>query len=362
MSNPPTIAQQIIAGATWISILMLWCCAASVYVSPAHCRWLGVLTLGFPFFVSGVLLMWVLILLFARRYWWVPLMGFAGCCLSLRTYFPINYPSPAPKDCIRVLSYNTYGYGNRATDAQGRNVVGEYIKHSGADIVCVQEGGFGPGHKFDSLMVDICDRGRMQWDTINIRDNIFTVFSRYPILSKRRICADGLNGAVEFRLLLGPGDTLRVVNCHLMSMHLNPEDRQKYVNLVRTNDDDPESSSRMLLSKISQAAVARARQADRVAAYLDSVRGRNVLLCGDFNDSPISYTHHRICAAGLTDAHTSSGCGLGRSFNRDAIVVRIDNIMHSDHWQAYDCHVDQSITASDHYPITCSLKRRKLKE
>lgn len=361
MRNPPTIPQQIIAGATWMSILLLWCCAAAVFVSPSYCRWLGVLTLSFPFFVAGVLFMWLVILLFARRYWWVPLAGFAVCFLSLRTYFPLNFPSPSPKGCIKVVSFNTYGYGNKATDADGRNIVGEYIKHSGADIVCVQEGGFGPGHKFDSLMIDICDN-RMQWDTINIRDNIFTLFTHYRILSKRRICADGMNGAAEFQILLAPGDTLRIVNCHLMSMNLNKEDRQDYVKLVHTNDNDPEASSRRLLSKVSHAAVARSQQADRIAAYLDSIAGKNILVCGDFNDSPISYTHHRICSRGLTDAFTSSGNGLGRSFNRDAIIVRIDNILHSDHWQAYNCHIDKSINASDHYPITCHLKRRKLKD
>ena len=84
-----------------------------------------------------------------------------------------------------------------------------------------------------------------------------------------------------------------------------------------------------------------------------------IIVCGDFNDSPVSYTHHRIASCGLTDAFVAAGNGLGRSFNRDAIVVRIDNILHSKHWKAYRCEVDDSNKDSDHYPIACYLKRLK---
>ena len=177
------------------------------------------------------------------------------------------------------------------------------------------------------------------------------------MLSKRKIYDEGYNGVAEFRLLLAPKDTLIVLNCHLQSMMLSQEDRDSYHNLVKAPTENTEATSRRLFSKISQAASIRAEQVEILANYLDSLRGRNIILCGDFNDTPVSYTHRRIVSSGLNDAFTRSGNGLGRSFNRDAIVVRIDNILHSDHWKPYGATVDNSIDASDHYPIFTYLVR-----
>lgn len=348
--------SRFIVSLACVAVVLLWGCAAATFVSPARWPWTGVLTLGFPFFVAAVVMTGVLVLLLARRFWYVPVVGLAACGVSLRTYFPINISHKVPADAIKVLSYNTHGFGDKATDEEGRNIVAEYIRTSGADIVCTQENSYGPGAAFDSLMNAICEPP-MRWDTVYINGNTYGLFTHFPLLSKRKIYDKGYNGAAEFRLLLAPKDTLIVVNCHLQSMMLSQEDRDSYHNLVKDPTENTEATSRRLFSKISQAASIRAEQVEILANYLDSLRGRNIILCGDFNDTPVSYTHRRIVSSGLNDAFTRSGNGLGRSFNRDAIVVRIDNILHSDHWQPYGATVDNSIDASDHYPIFTYLVR-----
>lgn len=132
--------------------------------------------------------------------------------------------------------------------------------------------------------------------------------------------------------------------------------------MVRTPEEsDVESSSRLLVSKISTASVTRAVQADIVADYLKLHEKLPVILCGDFNDTPISYTRRRILSQGLTDAYETTGNGFGRTFNRDAICVRIDHMMCSRHFKPYACQVDCSINASDHYPIVASFERQKEK-
>lgn len=353
-----TPLSRLIATLCGVAVVLLWGCVAATYVSPERWPWTGVLTLGFPFFVAAVLLTGLLVLLFARRFWYIPLVGLAACGASLRTYYPVNISRDIPEDALKVLSYNTHGFGNKATDEEGRNIVAEYIRTSGADIVCTQENSFGPGAAFDSLMNAIC-QPPMHWDTVYVNGNTYGLFTHFPVISKRKICDEGYNGVVEFRLLLAPKDTLIVVNCHLQSMALSQADRDSYHDLVNGPNENAEATSRLLFSKISQAAALRAKQVDLLANYLDSLSGRNIILCGDFNDSPVSYTHRRIVSSGLNDAYTRSGNGLGRSFNRDAIVVRIDNILCSDHWQPYGATVDNSINASDHNPIFTYLVRRR---
>lgn len=353
--------QKLLAIIAVLSVMLLWLCAASVLVSPVHCKWLGVITLGFPFFVLAVVAMEAVLLLLARRFCWIPVAGLLVCYYPIRTYFPVNLPKPVPDGCIKVLSYNTCGYGVKQKDVDGVNLVAKYICQSQAHIVCLQEAYFTPA---DSLRKTMEYIGRVypHQDSLHLGDNILSIFSVYPVVGRQRICQSGTNGAAVFRLLLAPDDTLQVVNCHLHSMHLSSTDRKAYVNLIRKENDvweEADHSSRLLLPKISDAAVERARQADQVADYLSRHHGENILVCGDFNDSPVSYTHHAFTSQGLTDAYSESGNGLGRSFNRDAIIVRIDHILHSGDWKAYDCQVDESAVASDHYPITCLLKRIK---
>ena len=119
------------------------------------------------------------------------------------------------------------------------------------------------------------------------------------------------------------------------------------------------TGNRTLLRKISRAAVKRARQVTEVAAFLRQHEGMSMLLCGDFNDSPVSYPHHVIDDI-LTDCYRSSGNGLGFTYRRYGMYVRIDHIFCSDDWRAYQCKVDTKTTTSDHYPITCWIKKGQI--
>ena len=113
----------------------------------------------------------------------------------------------------------------------------------------------------------------------------------------------------------------------------------------------------MLVVKLGEATRKRALQAEAVADYIRQHRDMSIILCGDFNDGPISYTHRTI-AKGLTDCYVASGNGPGISYHHAGFFVRIDNMMCSDDWEPYECKIDRKISSSDHYPIVCYLKKR----
>lgn len=350
--------QRFVTGAAWLSAIALWLCAASVFVSPARFRLLGVVGLAFPFLLAGVLFMLILTLLLAPRRSWIPLLGLLGCVGSIRSYCPLNFSSEPPSEALTVLSYNVENFCNAQPSEADGNPISSYVERLRPDIFCFQEGAMAPT-RFDGEVRDRLHPLLPHFDSLNAAGNVIGCFSRYPIVGKEEICRHKSNGAVAFKLLYAGGDTLIVVNCHLESMHLSQEDRDRYHEMVKRRDlRDSEGSPHRILSKIARSSVERARQADSIAAFLQRNKGRSVILCGDFNDTPISYTHHRI-ASQLTDAYTASGNGLGRSFNRDAIIVRIDNMMCSDDWRPYACTIDRSISCSDHYPIRACFVRRR---
>ena len=83
-----------------------------------------------------------------------------------------------------------------------------------------------------------------------------------------------------------------------------------------------------------------------------------MIVCGDFNDNPISYAR-RIISQGLTDCFVETGKGIGLSYNQKGFYVRIDHILCSEHFQPYNCQIDDEMDASDHYPILCWLKMQE---
>ena len=102
------------------------------------------------------------------------------------------------------------------------------------------------------------------------------------------------------------------------------------------------SGARLLIRKLAEASAIRAPQADSIAQEIAASRYPYIIVCGDFNDTPISYAH-RVIEKGLNDAFTKSGRGLGISYNQNKFYFRIDNILASKNLKPYNCTVDRSI-------------------
>lgn len=357
--SKPTFLQRFVAGAAWVSVLLLWACAASVYVSPAWCRYVGLIGLAFPFFLGGTVFMLAVSLLFAPRQAWISIAGLVCCMGSIRTYCPFNFSADAPEGSLKLMSYNVMGWCGGNDSVENLNLTALYMRHSGADIVCFQEG-FATKEAYENNIRPVFKKAGLQFDSVQLGENVLGCLSHFPIVKKEIICQHEVNGAAAFKLLPREGDTLLVVNCHLESMHLSAKERTEYSDMVHRRDtSSPDSTSRLLASKISVSTADRAKQADKVAAYVARYKGRMpVIVCGDFNDTPISYSRYTV-GKGLTDAYRATANGIGRSFNRDAIYVRIDHIFCNAFWKPYECHVDKTPTGSDHYPIVCQLERIK---
>jgi endonuclease/exonuclease/phosphatase (EEP) superfamily protein YafD len=120
--------------------------------------------------------------------------------------------------------------------------------------------------------------------------------------------------------------------------------------------DTAKAETKFLLGRIGDSMAKRAPQARAVHEYIEGHRQYPMIVCGDFNDTPISYARHTI-AQGLTDCYVETGNGPGLSYNLQGFYFRIDHMFVSDHFTPYGCKVDSKIDVSDHYPIVCTLKK-----
>ncbi len=354
------IWRSIVWWSAVLSAVLLTLCGLATFVTPARFPLLGMFVLGFPFFLLATVSLLVAGIVMRVHRWWVPLVILLCNAWAIRIYWPINLPQEEPEGCLKVLSYNVQNFFHTRHDPVFGQPISEYIVNSGADIVCLQEAPYHDKKYFEQIL-PILKKAYAYNDSLQMkRSSYLNIFSRLPIIGQELVAEGDQNHCSAFTLLDGK-DTLYVVNCHLNSMHLSLEEKAGFSGLVHGADtlteEDRHQGSVMLLTKISAASVERAEQVDKLCAYLERMKGKRVILCGDFNDTAISYAHNRVSDY-LKDCYAATATGFGRSFNANSMLVRIDHMFCSEHYKPYGCRVDQSVLLSDHYPIICSFERR----
>lgn len=348
---------RMVAGANVASIVIMLLVGFSDWINPANHPVLSNMGLLFPVFLFmniGFLFFW---LIFKPRYALLSIAGFIVCYVPVRKYTPFNMNGEIPEDAIKVLSYNVWGYGgNEVEDANEINPIITYLLEQDADIVCLQEAV--PYDRNKRNQVDSILRRVYPYYTLTMHGgNGIAVLSKCPILSEKRIPYESQsNFSMAYRLKIGKKKVI-LINNHLQTTGLSIEDRQEFKQIIKgkMKGGKAEQISKTLAAKLAEATRKRAPQAEAVAHFIRQHKGESIILCGDFNDGPISYAHHTL-ARRLTDCYEEAGNGPGISYHRNGFYVRIDNIMCSDDWLPCDCKVDNKIADSDHYPIICRLK------
>jgi endonuclease/exonuclease/phosphatase family metal-dependent hydrolase len=110
---------------------------------------------------------------------------------------------------------------------------------------------------------------------------------------------------------------------------------------------------RSLSKSLKNGFVRRSQQAQKVKEFINK-SPYAVIVAGDFNDTPVSYTYRKI-RKGLNDSFVTSGYGAGFTYMGNYPPNRIDYIL-------YDRRLTNShfeiIKAkySDHYPISAFFR------
>ena len=349
-----------------------------------------------------------------------------------------------------VLSYNTCYWGRYREEGQTishrdrmRDVL-LYLRSTRADVMCLQESVLTADamQLFDSIFAG---QPRYYIDTVtsaNPGGLPMTIITRFPIVRKQRIDipTKGNNAAAFWLALDAPapsptpaspatspatvpvasaagsssssispslphgegrgGASLLLLNCHLETVGMTAKEKTTFSatmhDMVKGNTerDSLRSFSRFIVGKLSASAQKHAPQADIISDFTARHLINNptipVIICGDFNDIPLSYSHYRIQhpvlngndnvnananpapsvpvpvgvpvpvpsatdAPSLTDCYQAAGFGPGFTIYQNAMRVRIDNIFCSPSLTPASAHVDKSVRLSDHFPIITRL-------
>lgn len=348
------LLTNVLTGASVTTSVLMVAVAYSDRINPIDHPLLACIGMTMPFVILANLVLLVAWLFIKWRRAWIPLAGLVLSFGPIRTYFPLHGASKVPEGCIKVMSYNVCSYnGNQSNPACFDSII-DYLKSQKADIVCLQEDCAPETEKVNALFPYNDTLHLMHND---VKTNVMGFHCRYPILKRERIDIPSFtNGSVAYYLKVGQ-QTIIVINNHLESFHLSPEDRQGYKDVLNgdMNGEAAEVQTRTLVKKVSEAMARRAPQADAIHRYIENHRNYPIIVCGDFNDTPISYTRHTI-AQGLIDCFAATGTGSGTSYNQKGFRFRIDHILCSDDFKPFRCMVDDNTKSSDHYPIIAYLQ------
>ena len=337
-------------------------CAYSPLLPVADMPLLSLSGLAMPFVLGANLLFFVVWLLLYRPFMLIPLFTCFICLPPIRSFVPVNLRhQQAPASAIKLMSYNILSTNLTAASAHKDNPMVAYLESSGADIICLQEFPYATLKRgkngADKLLAAYPYKSYLKSDDTEVKAHFLGCLSKYPILSVDNLeFNSSSNGCGKYRILYGT-DTLVIYNCHLQSNGLNDGHKSTYEQLLTNPKDHIKSATtKELVKKLRDSAVKRAEQVDVIIADMQRETSPYIIVCGDFNDSPISYTCKELSKK-LTNAYTVSGNGPGFSYNRHKLFYRIDHIFHSDAFSSYRCVVDRSIDTSDHYPISCYLQK-----
>jgi endonuclease/exonuclease/phosphatase family metal-dependent hydrolase len=251
--------------------------------------------------------------------------------------------------------------------ANHSNPIVQYIAEQDADIICIQEyGAFVHNNKRNLSQSALFDSFKslpyrhVEYLKPSSSEIIFgsAIFSKYPILKTEKISYDSeYNGSFVAELDIN-GRKVTIINNHLESNKLSEDERAGYYDLTKdVNTEKLENFTHMMFKRLTPAYKARAYQAQLIDKVIRENKNPYLIVCGDFNDTPISYARQKI-KGNLKDAFVSSGNGMGITFNKYRFLFRIDYILYSKNMEAYNCSVGK-LKDSDHYPLLTYLQFKK---
>ena len=258
---------------------------------------------------------------------------------------------PEDKYEFTIMTHNVRGFYND----EGRRVVGDYVNYLAndnlPDVLCLQEF---PREARGINAIDTLLENRYRTvymaEAVEGGEYVVRTYSRYPIIKSGSIAGEG-RGTSQWCDIVFQHDTIRVFNNHLYTMSISADDSEDIARGKILQDGDRMMS---IVERIANNSSIRADYVDTLCMVIEATP-YNRVICGDFNDTPMSYVYGEIIK-NHKDAFVECGSGFGYTFRPMYGTLRIDYILHSEGMAAQNYAADAEMTLSDHLPIKASLK------
>ncbi|MDE5672778.1 MAG: endonuclease/exonuclease/phosphatase family protein [Duncaniella sp.] len=317
--------------------------------------------------IAGIVLS-VIDLLFDKRLILVIAAGWTVSLPSILVFSPLNFWKPSlteqqQKDSFTFLTYNVLHFWDfRGEDYPGveRNETLDYILSTDADVVNIQEYDVldtkGPWKIKESQVDSLKTLYPYQYTDLDLK---YALFSKYPFEQiELHTPREARLAMLGFKLNI-KGHEIHLINVHLKSIGLTPEDKTLYkeaLDLPATKSElkrELKEVKSQLLSKLSEAFKIRTIQARTARNIVDSIGGP-FIVAGDFNDIPNCYAVRTIKGKDMHDAYAEAAFGPTITYHGDKFYFRIDQILYRGPFKAVDIERGD-ISSSDHNPLLATF-------
>ena len=346
-------AKYLLIAANVVAALLLAASYVSAYIPPDRWWFPAFLCLSYPVFLAINFVFIVFWMIVKPRFMVLSLVVVLSGAGFFNRYVRFRGKT-AEGDGIKVLSFNVNHFqgDKKYSPAAAASKIIDFIDEQDADIVCFQEVRLNRNDIFNLR------------ETVNRLENVnhyqyarssstygSVTMTRYPIISMGEIRFDDTRNITIFTDIVIDDDTVRVFNVHLQSYLIDPSS-YSVIDSLDLSEGKGIRELREIGGKIKTASAMRAEQVRKIRENIDSSPYK-VVVCGDFNDTPVSYSYQKI-RGDLKDAFVESGRGVGRTYVGKLPSFRIDYILHSREFDSFNFKTI-GFRISDHLPISCVL-------
>jgi len=342
------IANGIVA---FITLIAYYCTT----ISPAQYEWAGFFALLVPLLILANFIFafhWFLKKSFKL---FISLIVIAIGFPFLKSSINLSFTGSKEKkpNTFSVLSYNVkvfnvYNHLQGKDSINAKNLIRQVIEDS-SDIKCLQEFFCEDNSTLFNTVKRINQQKKYYYTTTpraKKYHNYFglAIFSKYPIINSGQIIFPNSRNRSHFADIKIKDQVVRVYNVHFQSISLDEErmfSNESYEELKKNYDN--------LFKRMKRGFQKRAIQTDLLVAHIQK-SPYPVIVCGDFNDTPYSYTYTSFKNI-LQNAFEKAGSGFDFSYNGKMFFLRIDNQFFSEKIKIHYFETDRKMSNSDHFPL-----------
>lgn len=319
------------------------------FVSPTIWSVLPVLGLLFPLLLVLCLVMAVLWLAVDRRYASLPVVMVLVALFFVPRYFNLGSSSHSAAT-FSIATFNLSnaiaGYDREKLKRETKREKLEDFLHQlrPIDILCVQERG--------SFAAEVLESVFNEHYTHSHKGKGAAILSRFPMVDQGMIDFGTVTNSCLWADLQIGDDVVRVYSTHFQSNMITMDTKR-----ILEGDPPAQQKTGLRLRRVFRNFVAnhikRLDQGKLVKQHIAN-SPYPVLLCGDFNDVPMSRLYQTFSDI-LSDSFIVKGSGLSTTFAGHIPFLRIDYVWLSATLEAHSHHVVKGSGFSDHHPVVVEV-------
>lgn len=346
-----------------IGLIAMTLSVISPYINPQQFVWISLFGLSFwVIFIYNVIVLILLVLLWSKKAW-IAVLALLISIPGFNKSYSFGSKSKAD-DSFRVMSFNLHYFGdinNKYSKEDFAYQFMSFVREQSPDILCCQEFHAYTGKLSRPQCIEAFAEGSgLPYIYYNKKSNYGgnVIFSKYPIVKVTEESGFGQENLYGVMVSVDAGERgkFHVANIHLLSYNItdeeldvlrNPTDRQNNIDTI----------GKSVLRKLNYGVLRRSEEIDKMLGGMPPVEGP-VIVCGDFNETPLSYVYRKMQKAGYVDTFTKVGHGIKPTYAGKLPLLRIDYIWANSDVVPLDFE-RYHYKASDHYPIVLDFSINK---